>query len=105
MYADNQPKRIIKLLLSSYRFSGLPEYPGRVKNCPRAHHEPTPLLSIGLSSPPIHLDQVGWSALIKRHLKGILYPLSFNVIVEVSALTSYHVRVETSFVGREETVM
>lgn len=73
MYADNQPKRIIKLLLSSYRFARLPEYKGEGKAVQVYIMDP-PLLSSPCLFYPVHLDQVGWSALIKRHLKRILYP-------------------------------
>lgn len=74
MYADNQPKRIIKLLLSSYSFFGLPEHEGEQK-LSKCTWWISPILPSPWFFCPVHLDQVGWSAPIKRHLKRILYLL------------------------------
>lgn len=58
MYADNQPKRIIKLLLSSYSFCGLTEYKGERKAV-KVYKMNFPILPSPWFFCPVHLDQVG----------------------------------------------
>lgn len=83
MYADNQPKRIIKSTTVS--FPSLPpvtvslcsQSKEESKSCPTVQNKCSSSLMSRLLL-LVHLDLMGgWSGLIKRHLKRILYLLLF----------------------------